>query len=365
MSRLDELIAELCPDGVPFFPLSEVASIDIGEFVRQDKQGDDKPYPVYNGGRNNTGMYDDYNHDGDYILISARGANAGFVNSIQGKYWAGNSCYSISINKSIIEFKFAFHYLKQSEKRFLGIQQKGSIPAVSKKQVSELRIPVPPLPVQREIVRILDSFTELTAELTAELAAELAARKKQYEYYKDTLLPFDEQEVEWKTLGEISAIVRGASPRPIKNYITEQDDGINWIKIGDVAAGAKYITQCNEKITPEGAEKSRKVKSGDFILSNSMSFGRPYILQIDGCIHDGWLAISDFDQYLNADIVRGISIPIPKKEQQHRIVSTLDRFSDLCTSISNGLPAEITARQKQYEYYRDKLLTFKQAEVVQ
>ena len=121
-----------------------------------------------------------------------------------------------------------------------------------------------------------------------------------------------------------------------------------------------------------------------------MSFGRPYILKINGCIHDGWLAISDFENYvssdylyyvltseyiqsvmrqkasfggavqnLNADIVRGISIPIPQKEQQDIIVSALDRFSELSISMRNGLPAEIAARQKQYEYYRDKLLTFK------
>ena len=101
--------------------------------------------------------------------------------------------------------------------------------------------------------------------------------------------------VEWKKLGEIMTIVRGASPRPIKKYITNDVNGINWIKIGDVSPDAKYITSSNEKITKEGAEKSRFLHSGDFILSNSMSFGRPYILKIDGCIHDGWIAMSNFE----------------------------------------------------------------------
>ena len=92
--------------------------------------------------------------------------------------------------------------------------------------------------------------------------------------------------VEYRAFGESATIVRGASPRPIKNFITTEPTGVNWIKIGDVKPGDKYITASAEKITQEGAKKSRTVKKGDFILSNSMSFGRPYILQIDGCIHD-------------------------------------------------------------------------------
>lgn len=191
--------------------------------------------------------------------------------------------------------------------------------------------------------------------------------------------------------GEVATIVRGASPRPIRNYITEEKDGVHWIKIGDVKPNTKYIDNTAEKITKEGAEKSRKVKKGDFILSNSMSFGRPYILKIDGCIHDGWLSIGDFEEYflpdylyhllnsneiqremkkkasfggavqnLNADIVRELDLPIPSLEKQAGIVKVLDHFDTLCNDLTTGLPAEIEARQKQYEYYRDKLLTFKE-----
>lgn len=188
--------------------------------------------------------------------------------------------------------------------------------------------------------------------------------------------------VEYKRLGDISDICRGASPRPIKNFITDSEDGVNWIKIGDVKTGSKYITSCAEKITQEGAKKSRKVYKGDFILSNSMSFGRPYILDIDGCIHDGWLSISNFNNYmvtdflyyllmsgkvqkemaqkasfggavqnLNADIVRGISLPVPPLEVQREIVRVLDSF----TLLLDELTDELTARKKQYEYYSDVL----------
>ncbi len=108
---------------------------------------------------------------------------------------------------------------------------------------------------------------------------------------------------EWNLvrLSEIMEISRGASPRPIEDFLTTEDKGINWIKIGDVSADDKYITKTAEKITTEGAEKSRIVQEGDFILSNSMSFGRPYILKISGCVHDGWLLMTNFDRSINKD----------------------------------------------------------------
>jgi len=190
--------------------------------------------------------------------------------------------------------------------------------------------------------------------------------------------------VEYIKFGELATIVRGASPRPIHQYITDDPKGINWIKIGDVEKGGKYITSTKEKITIKGAKKSRFVKAGDFVLSNSMSFGRPYILQIDGCIHDGWLAISDFDYYfipdflfhllgsseiqmtlsqrassgtvsnLNAEIVKSILLPIPPIPIQKEIINILDKF----INIEVELEAELEARKKQYEYYRNELLTF-------
>lgn len=199
--------------------------------------------------------------------------------------------------------------------------------------------------------------------------------------------------VEYKKLGEIATVLRGASPRPIKKYITNDSDGVNWIKIGDVPVGSKYITQSEEKITKEGAEKSRYVRKGDFILSNSMSFGRPYILAIDGCIHDGWLSISNFKdvflsdylyyllsssaiqqemkkrasfggavQNLNADIVKALVLPVPPIEVQSEIVRILDDYTENVVELQNQLALEITARQRQYTFYRNKLLTFGKTE---
>lgn len=109
--------------------------------------------------------------------------------------------------------------------------------------------------------------------------------------------------VEYKKFGDIANIVRGASPRPISNYITQDDGGVNWIKIGDVSTGDKYVVSSKEKVTLEGAKKSRRVYPGDFVLSNSMSFGRPYIMKIEGCIHDGWLSISRFEDCYCSDFL--------------------------------------------------------------
>ena len=164
---------------------------------------------------------------------------------------------------------------------------------------------------------------------------------------------------EVKKLGEVCTIERGGSPRPIDAFLTDAEDGINWIKIGDATTGSKYITSTKEKIKPEGVKKSRMVYKGDFILSNSMSFGKPYILGIDGCIHDGWLVLRDsnnlFDKSflyyylgspniyrefkrlavggvvnnLNSELVRGVNVVIPPLLEQEKIVAELDCLSGI------------------------------------
>jgi type I restriction enzyme S subunit len=156
----------------------------------------------------------------------------------------------------------------------------------------------------------------------------------------------DKRKWEYKKLGEVCSIERGGSPRPISDYITNAENGINWIKIGDAVEGSKYIMSTAEKIKPEGMKKSRFVHKGDFILSNSMSFGKPYILGVDGCIHDGWLVIHDdsntfnknflyyylgcptiYSEFkrlavggvvnnLNSKLVRGVKVAIPPLELQ-------------------------------------------------
>jgi type I restriction enzyme S subunit len=170
-----------------------------------------------------------------------------------------------------------------------------------------------------------------------------------------------------KTLGDICSIARGGSPRPIQKFLTKRPDGINWIKIGDATASSKYIYKTEEKIISEGVKRSRLVKDGDFLLSNSMSFGRPYIVRTTGCVHDGWLILSDksglFDQdylyyflgsaaaykqfdnlaagstvrNLNTELVKRVTLPLPPIPQQQRIVAILDEaFAGLATATANA-----------------------------
>ena len=269
----------------------------------------------------------------------------------------------------------------------------------NKTDLKQIYIPMPSIETQEKIVRTLDKFTNYVTELQSELQS----RTKQYEYYRDMLLSEEylnkisskvdvleskDYEVKFTTLGEIAQINRGASPRPITKYITDDTEGISWIKIGDIGTNSKYVTKTAQKITIEGAKKSRILKKGDFIMSNSMSYGRPYILDIDGAIHDGWASISEFHNTLdsdflyyyltsskvqnywkgkinsssvsnlNSEIIRSLPIPVIDKELQKIVAKILDKFQSLLADTKGLLPQEIEQRQKQYEYYREKLLTF-------
>lgn len=238
--------------------------------------------------------------------------------------------------------------------------------------------PLPPLPEQQRIAKALsdvDALISTTEKLLQKkknikqgTMQELLTGKKRLSGFaksnntKMTELGEIPEDWEVNRLGDYVSIVRGGSPRPIQDYLTTNSDGINWIKIGDVKPEDKYIVATEEKIISEGKSRSREVHKGDFILSNSMSFGRPYILQIDGCIHDGWLAIqnyqetfdSDFLYYLlgsdeiykqyiemaagssvqnlNKQKVRNLIIPILDKEEQNsiaKILSDMDNEIDL------------------------------------
>ena len=196
-------------------------------------------------------------------------------------------------------------------------------------------------------------------------------------------MPFDVPESwEWCKLGAVNEIARGGSPRPIKDYLTNDVNGINWIKIGDTTKDGKYINSVKERIRPEGVKKSRLVHKGDFLLTNSMSFGRPYILNVDGCIHDGWLVISPigeaytsdflyyllsssfaFEQFtnvasggvvtnLNSDKVADTKFPLPPYAEQGRIVSEIECWFALIDVIECGK----TDLQDTIEQAKSKIL---------
>lgn len=342
-------------------------------------------------------LMDDYNTDmvayevhKDDILIAMSGATTGKIGFYNYEHtsYLNQRVGKFLPNTNILNNRYLYHYLLSKVEDIYIISGGGAQPNLSSNRLmSEVLIPIPPLPVQTEIVKILDALTALTSELTSELIL----RQKQYEYYREKLL--SEEELgkvgfEWKTLGDVAKIQRGASPRPISQYITDDPNGIPWIKIGDTSLDSKYIENTAQKITIEGAEKSRILKSGDFVMSNSMSYGRPYILKISGAIHDGWASISNFGNILNSDflyyylssntvqsywngkinsssvsnlnsdIIKSLSIPIPTLNIQIEIAKTLDKFETLTNSITKGLPLAIEQSQKRYEYYRELLLNF-------
>ena len=157
MNELDKLVHKFCQDYVESKLICEIADVSIGEFIHKNKQNKESIYPVFNGGISNTGFYEEYNRTANKIIVSARGANAGYVNRVFTNYWSGNSCYTIDVNNVKADWNYVYYWLKSKESKFLSEQQKGGIPAVSKKQVENFPIPIPPLHIQAEIVRILDT----------------------------------------------------------------------------------------------------------------------------------------------------------------------------------------------------------------
>lgn len=386
LSKIDELIQEFCPEGVEIRVLSDIAHLERGQKPAMEEKSDGE-IPVVTAAMNVTEFHSIANFGGNGICISSHGANAGFVSFWENPIWLSNNVFLLLANVSVILPKFLFYILKNNERKIQELPHTGGIPYINAHQILRLESPVPPLELQYEIVKILDTFTQIQIELESELAA----RREQYHYYRDSLLTFPEQgEVRWASLGEVAQISRGASPRPIQQFMVDDSEGTPWIKIGDVTAESKYLVSTSQFVSEKGAEKSRRISPGDFILTNSMSFGRPYISKIHGCVHDGWLVISDYSEHfnsdflyhllgsefvqkefrrrvgdgsiqnLNAEIVRSVVLPVPSLELQKEIAELLDQFDLLVSDIQVGLPAELTARRKQYDYYRDKLLTFKE-----
>lgn len=408
-SKAKKLIEMIQTAPVEWKPLGEVlvrtkgTKITAGQMKEMHK--DNAPLKIFAGGKTFALVdFDDVPdkdiHREPSIIVKSRGI-------IEFEYYDKpfshkNEMWSYhSVNKHIY-IKYVYYFLKTQENYFRNIGSKMQMPQIATPDTDNYKIPIPSLETQQKIVKILDKFTKLEATLEATLEAELALRKRQYRYYRDFLLDFDNQiggmiaddykgrlkDVVWKTLGEVAKIQRGASPRPISNYIIQNGDGIPWIKIGDTSLNSKYIEKTEQKISYEGALKSRILEEGDFVISNSMSYGRPYILKIKGAIHDGWASISGFKKELNpdflyhylssndvqhywkskinsssvsnlnVDIIKTLIIPIPPLAEQEKIVAILDKFDTLTNSVSEGLPQEIALRRKQYEYYREQLLAF-------
>lgn len=274
------------------------------------------------------------------LLMSLTG-NVGRVALIQDKFLPAAlnqrvACLKIKSEK-IVDKGFLFNLLNSDyfERKCIesskGVAQKN----MSTKWLKEYEISLPPLSEQRNIAAVLDKITSL-----------IPLRKQQLtkldELVKSRFIEMfgtpenNEKQFQVKPLGEICAVERGGSPRPIAEYITDSEGGVNWIKIGD-ADGTRYISTTAEKIIPEGVKKSRMVQAGDLILSNSMSFGHPYILRIDGCIHDGWLVLH-FDHEVLSPLYLQTYLSLPTVYAMFETMAAGGVVNNLNSKIVKKLP---------------------------
>ena len=372
MSRIEQLIAELCPDGVEFKELSEVAVIGTGSSNGNEATVDGK-YPLFVRSKI-IKRIDAFEFDEEAIIIPGEGGIGEIFHYINGKYALHQRAYRIHVKVSEISTKFLCYYMMSNFKEF--ILQKAvnaTVSSIRKPMIAKFPIPFPPLPIQQEIVRILDTFTDLDAELQAELEA----RKKQYEHYRNQLLNFEGKEVELKMLGEVSNY---PNQRISVNGINEDNyvgvDNLLQNKQGKTTSncvpksGNLIAYKCNDILIGNIRPYLKKIwlatnnggTNGDVVVirinndSNLLSKYLYYILSSDSFFDynnqfakGGKMPRGDKKQILK------YKIPIPPLTEQERIVSILDKFEAL---VNDELPAEIAARRKQYEYYREKLLTF-------
>ncbi len=389
MKNLETLIQELCPNGVEFVKLGDVLDYEQPtKYIVKCKDYQNEGMPVLTAGQTFILGYTDETNG--IFEASKENPVIIFDDFTTSFHWVDfNFKVKSSAMKMLrvlsereVSFRFVYYAMKCIKYQTLEHSRQW----ISK--YSQIEIPLPPIEVQTEIVRILDKFTSLEAELEAELDC----RKRQYEYYRDRLLSFENVgggEVEWKKMSEVGTFIRGNGLQ--KKDFTES--GVGCIHYGQIYTKFntftdKTLTYCSENV----ARKLTPVHPGDLIIACTSENVE------DVCKTVAWLGKEDivtgghacvFSHHENPKYIayllqtenffqqkkkyaRGvkvidikvadlqkITLPIPSLEEQHRIVSILDRFESLTTSLQSGLPAEIAARRQQYEHYRDKLLTFK------
>lgn len=241
------------------------------------------PYPIYGSG-GIMGYADDFICNEETVIIGRKG-NINNPIFVTKPFWNVDTAFGLEANKSLLLPKYLYYFCKNYD--FQKLNKTVTIPSLTKADLLKIKIDLPPLEEQLSIVTKL-SVIETIIQHKREQLSELD------QLVKSQFIQMFGSCSKEELIGNVASIARGASPRPIQSFITNDENGINWIKIGDVSDNSLYITKTAERITREGAKKSREVHKGDFILSNSMSFGRPYILAIDGCVHDGWLILSEF-----------------------------------------------------------------------
>ena len=369
MSKLDDLIKKLCPNGVEFHSVEDVANVARGVRVVRSQLADQGSYPVFQNSLTPMGYYEKQNCKADTAFVIAAGA-AGEIGYSYSDFWAADDCYFFKCSKALSS-RYLYHMLLWKQPFLKSRVRKASIPRLSRDHIEQLSIPVPPLPVQEEIVRILDSFTKLEAELEAELEA----RRRQYEYYRDKLLNFNELDkaksggVKLIALGEIADIGTGSS-----NTNEELIQGLYPFFVRSQEVRWKNSYEFDETAIITSGDGVGVGKVFHFVEGKYALHQRAYRIHITDdavfpkyffhymktnfLVHITKNAVHSSVTSIRRPMLEKFIVPVPSMEKQKRIVSILDRFDTLVNDLTSGLPAEIKARRQQYEYYRDKLLTF-------
>lgn len=378
MSSLNYLEKLLDGVEVEWIPLAEVVDFKRGEQLKPTSiiPG---PYPIVTASKTEVGSHSKWNFGPMSITITSHGAYAGHVNYWSTPIWLANNVFLLSPKNNLLH-KFLYYFLKNIESIIQGLAKGGGVPYFNTRDIAPLLIPIPcpdtpkkSLEIQTEIVRILDSFTELSAELTAELTA----RKKQYNHYRDQLFSFEDGDVEWKTLGSLAENL-DSMRKPITSGLRDPGEipyygasGIvdyvkDFIFDGDYLLVSEDGANLLARNTPIAFSVSGKswVNNHAHVLKFETYAERKYV--------EYYLNSIDLTPYISGaaqpKLTKGnlesISIPNPSPDEKVRIVSILDKFDALSNSVTDGLPLEIELRQKQYEYYRNLLLSFPKPEEV-
>lgn len=391
MSKIKDLIKQYCPNGVEYKKIDELCIVKTGGDTPQNCikgqlfPSKEHPYPVYSNGTETYGYADSYRIDRDAVSISSIG-NVGYV-AYRSAYFTPIIRLKVLLpNTDILTTKFLYYALTAIT--FVGTNS--SLSSMKADDVKKYKIPVPPLPVQEEIVKVLDAFTALEAELEAELEA----RKRQYEYYRNKLLTFDENTtggVDWKMLSEVFDIKNGYTPSKANKEFWKNGT-IPWFRMEDIRENGRILNDSIQHITPQAVKGGKLFPANSIIVATTATIGEHALITVDSLANQRFTFLSKkVNRYNELDMkffyyymfvidewcknntnvsgfasvdmnkFKKLMIPIPPIEEQERIVAILDKFDSLVNDISKGLPAELTARRQQYEYYRNKLLTFEEA----
>ncbi len=393
MSRLDELIEEFCPDGVEYKELCKVVEIRSGwGFPNREQGSKHGEIPFYKvGDMNHVKNQQIMTVANNYVSLDTvkrlkcNPAPKGTIifpkigaaiGTNKKRILGQTACYDNNVMGLIIGndvlSRFLF-FIMDSISLIDFADYSGAMPSIRKSTLEKYKIPVPPLPVQQEIVRILDNFTELTSELTSELTA----RRKQYEYYRDLLLTFGD-DVPMVALGDILVRTKGTKITAQQMKQLHKEKG----KVRIFAGGKTFadvdfsaIPEKDINFKPSIIVKSRGIIEFEYYdkpfshknefwayysQNSSVNIKFVYYYLVNNVSYFQYIANNMQMPQISIPVTDKYQIPIPPIEEQKRIVAILDRFDALCNDLTSGLPAEIEARQKQYEYYRDELLSFKE-----